>query len=73
MKTYKGIIKIDCKKGRKPCPRKIAGNSVQVECPACEFAMVRVVDLEDEDLFLFPPVKPIEKIVTEKPTKKKGD
>jgi len=49
MKTYQGIIKIECKKTRATCPSKIF-KDVQPDCIDCEFSTVSVLDLEGKVL-----------------------
>jgi len=60
MKTYRGLIEIDCGRDKKPCPQKYQKN-VQAACLNCDLAEVRVVDLDRKPLaVLWPAPEEIE-------------
>ena len=49
MKTYRGLIDMDCGRGKKPCPQKYQ-KDVQAACLNCAMAEVRVVDHDRKPL-----------------------
>ena len=69
MKPYKGIVKIECAKGNKPCPQKVAGDSAFVICADCHLGEVRIIDLDGTELYKVPA--PAEAVIAKKKTAKK--
>lgn len=60
MKTYRGQIRIDCKK--KTCVKK--KTEIDHKCMSCEHRNAKIVDLKQKTLFVF------DKITKKKPVKK---
>jgi hypothetical protein len=71
MKDYKGVVKITCNKGQKPCPRKITGQNVRSDCASCEYSESTIINLGGEVLHKFP-VPDAEKTEVKKTIKKGG-
>lgn len=63
MKTYKGVLLIDCKLKKGKCPRKVEKNVVP-DCLDCPDSETRIVNLANKTLVKFTPPRPAKKAKT---------
>ncbi len=49
MKAYRGIFKIECSRGAKPCPNKLADN-MRPGCIDCDMGEMTVLNLKGDGI-----------------------